>query len=327
MRCSLACPAIVLACCTLACGGPSRSASAPPAAAQPPAAPDASAALDALFADRGPDSTLLADFKTKVGALELSPDDTHRLTAAATAALVESVEPAYEAIIAAMTEQAGRASTDDGVWRFPDGADYYATLLRNYTTTELSADQIHELGLQQVTRIHQEMAALMQPLHIRGTLPQLLATMRDRKDLYYPGGPSGRAMYLAETQKALDAVTAKLPRWFGTLPRAPLVAKPVEPFREKSAGKAFYQRPAPDGSRPGTYYVNLYDMAAMPTTEVEALVYHEGIPGHHLQLAAALGDRFDIRAFHDVVLRNGPVPLDLLDQEVTHWIERRAGEK
>jgi uncharacterized protein (DUF885 family) len=286
------------------------------------------------------------------------------------------------------------------------------------------------------------MAALMQPLHMRGTLPKFLAAMRDRKDLYYPSAPAGRAMYLAETQKALDAVTAKLPQWFATLPRAPLVVKPVEAFREKSAGRAFYQRPAPDGSRPGTYYVNLYDMAAMPTTEVEALVYHEGIPGHHLQLAvqtelsdlpafrkfggvtaysegwglyaeklakdmgqytdpvrdfgrlqlelhrairlvvdtgihakkwtreqairyvldnsaepkqaatkaieryivmpgqataymvgrlkiselrerarAALGDRFDIRAFHDVVLRNGPVPLDLLDAEVTHWIE------
>ena len=129
--------------------------------------------------DGGPDSTLLADFKTKIGALKLSPDEATRLTAAASAALVDSVKPAYEAIIAAMTEQARRASTDDGVWRFPDGADYYATLLRNYTTTELSADQIHDLGLQQVARIHQEMAALMPLLHIRGTLPQFLVAMRD----------------------------------------------------------------------------------------------------------------------------------------------------
>jgi uncharacterized protein (DUF885 family) len=421
----------------------------PPRWVYPFVVSDARNVLKGAPFERGPDSALLADFKTKIAALKLSPEDTSRLTAAASAALTDSVKPAYEAIIAAMTEQARRASTDDGVWRFPDGADYYATLLRNYTTTELSADQIHDLGLQQVARIHQEMAALMPLLHIRGTLPQLLVTMRDRKDLYYPNGPDGRAKYLAETQKALDAVTAKLPQWFATLPRAPLVVKPVEAFREKSAGRAFYQRPAPDGSRPGTYYVNLYDMAAMPTTEVEALVYHEGIPGHHLQLAvqtelsdlpafrkfggvtaysegwglyaeklakdmgqytdpvrdfgrlqlelhrairlvvdtgihakkwtreqairyvldnsaepkqaaakaieryivmpgqataymvgrlkiselrerarAALGDRFDIRAFHDVVLRNGPVPLDLLDAEVTRWIEsQRAGAR
>lgn len=421
----------------------------PPRWVYPFVVSDARNVLKGAPFDGGPDSTLLADFKTKIAALQLSPDETRRLTAAASAALIESVKPAYEAIIAAMMEQATRAPTDDGVWRFPDGADYYATLLKNYTTTELSADQIHELGLQQVARIHQEMTALMPLLHIRGTLPQGLAAMRDRKDLYYPNDASGRAMYLAETQKALDAVTARLPQWFGTLPRAPLVVKRVEEFREKSAGKAFYQRPAPDGSRPGTYYVNLYDMAAMPTMEVEALVYHEGIPGHHLQLAVqteltdlpafrkfggvtaysegwglyaeklakdmglytdpvrdfgrlqlelhrairlvvdtglhakkwtrdqairyvldnsaeprpaatkaieryivmpgqataymvgrlkiselrerarvALGDRFDIRAFHDVVLRNGPVPLDLLDAEVAHWIERqRAGAK
>jgi len=421
----------------------------PPRWVYPFVVSDARNVLKGAPFERGPDSTLLADFKAKIAALKLSPEDTSRLTAAASAALTDSVKPAYEAIITEMTEQARRAPTDDGVWRFPDGADYYATLLRNYTTTELSADQIHDLGLQQVARIHQEMAALMPQLHIHGTLPQLLVAMRDRKDLYYPNGPDGRAKNLAETQQALDAVTAKLPQWFATLPRAPLVVKPVEAFREKSAGKAFYQRPAPDGSRPGTYYVNLYDMAAMPTMEVEALVYHEGIPGHHLQLAVqtelsdlpafrkfggvtaysegwglyaeklakdmgqytdpvrdfgrlqlelhrairlvvdtglhakkwtreqairyvldnsaepkpaaakaieryivmpgqataymvgrlkiselrerartALGDRFDIRAFHDVVLRNGPVPLDLLDTEVMRWIEsERAGAR
>lgn len=392
--------------------------------------------------ERGPDSTLLADFKTKVAALKLAPAETARLVAAASAALVESVKPAYQEVIAAMTEQAKRAPTDDGVWRFADGAAYYATLLKNYTTTELSADRIHQLGLEQVARIHEEMAALMQPLKFHGSMKQFLVYMRDRKDLYYPNGPRGRAMYLAETQKAIDSITVKLPQWFATLPKAPLVVKPVEAFREKSAGKAFYQQPAPDGSRPGTYYVNLYNMAAMPAMEVEALVYHEGIPGHHLQRAVqtelsnlpafrkfggvtaysegwglyaeklakdmgqytdpvrdfgrlqlelhrairlvvdtglhskkwtreqaiqyvvessaeptpscvkaieryivspgqataymvgrlkiselrdrartAFGDRFDIRAFHDVVLRNGPLPLDMLDAQVARWLE------
>ena len=395
--------------------------------------------------ERGADSTLLADFKTKVAALTLPADQSARLIAAASTALTGSVKPAYQEVIAALTEQAKHAPTDDGVWRFADGTDYYTTLLKNYTTTELSPDQIHDLGLQQVARIHEEMTALMQPLGFHGPFKAFLVHMRDRKDLYYPNNAKGRAMYLAETQKAVDAITAKLPQWFATLPKAALVVKPVEAFREKSAGKAFYQRPAPDGSRPGTYYVNLYDMAAMPAMEVEALVYHEGIPGHHLQLAvqtelaelpafrkfggvtaysegwglyaeklakdmgqytdpvrdfgrlqlelhrairlvvdtglhakkwtreqairyvvdnsaeptascrkaieryivmpgqataymvgrlkiselrerarAALGDRFDVRAFHDVVLRDGPLPLDVLDAQVSHWIESRG---
>ena len=390
--------------------------------------------------DRGPDSALLADFTAKLAALKLPAGDAARLTAAASAALIEQVKPAYLDVIAAMTAEEKTAPTEDGIWRLPDGAAYYAALLKNYTTTDLSPDQIHALGLHEVARIHDEMAAVMQPLGFKGDLKKFLVAMRDRKDLYYPNGPDGRARYLAETQKALDAVTAKLPQWFGTLPQAKLDIKPVEAFREKSAGKAFYQRPAPDGSRPGTYYVNLYDMAAMPAMEVEALVYHEGIPGHHLQISVqtevelppfrkfggvvaysegwglyaeklakemgqytdplrdfgrlqlelhrairlvvdsglhakkwtreqairyvldnsaeprasaakaieryivmpgqataymigrlkiselrerarvALGDKFDIRAFHDAVLRSGPLPLDVLDAEVSRWI-------
>jgi uncharacterized protein (DUF885 family) len=394
--------------------------------------------------ERGADSTLLADIKSKVAALKLAPDASAKLIAAASAALVDSVKPAYLEVIAAMTDVAKQAPTDDGIWRFGDGAAYYTTLLKNYTTTDLSPDQIHELGLQQVARIHEEMSALMHPIAFRGTLKQFLVHMRDRKDLYFPNGPKGRAMYLAETQKALDGITGKLPQWFATLPKAPLVVKPVEAFREKSAGKAFYQRPAPDGSRPGTYYVNLYNMAQMPAMEVEALFYHEGVPGHHLQLAvqteltelpafrkfggvtaysegwglyaeklakdmglytdpvrdfgrlqlelhrairlvvdtglhhkkwtreqaieyivsnsaeprpscvkaieryivnpgqataymvgrlkiselrdrarATLGERFDIRGFHDAVLRNGPLPLEMLEAQVSRWIESK----
>lgn len=414
----------------------------PPRWVYPYVLDDARNVLKGAPFERGPDSALLADVKTKVAALKLAPDASARLVAAASAALVESVKPAYQEVIAALTAQAKTAPSDDGVWRFADGAAYYATLLRNYTTTALTAEQVHELGLREVARIHQEMAALRQALGVRGDLKQLLVTMRDRKDLYFPNDARGRAMYLAETQKALDAIAAKLPQWFGTLPRAPLVVKPVEAFREKSAGKAFYQRPAPDGSRPGTYYVNLYNMTAMPSMEVEALFYHEGLPGHHLQLAiqteltdlppfrtfggvtaysegwglyaeklakdmgqytdplrdfgrlqlelhrairlvvdsglhakkwtraqairyvldnsaepaaaatkaieryivnpgqataymigrlkiselrdrarAALGERFEIRGFHDIILRSGPLPLEVLDAEVSRWIE------
>ena len=120
---------------------------------------------------------------------------------------------------------------------------------------------------------------------VKGDLQAFFNYMRTEPKFYAPETAEGRALYLSETQKAQDAITPLLPKWFGILPKAPLVVKPVEAFREKSAGKAFYQRPAPDGSRPGTYYANLYKMADMPLTEVEALFYHEGVPGHHLQLA------------------------------------------
>jgi uncharacterized protein (DUF885 family) len=238
----------------------------------------------APFSD-GPDAPLYDDFKSKVAKLAISQTEKDLLIADAAQALTASVKPAYEALIAEMTAQEKVAGTDDGIWRFPDGAGYYAERLANYTTTNMTPDQIHELGLAQVARIHNEMQAVQKKMGVKGDLQAFFNYMRTEPKFYAPETEEGRALYLSETQKAQDAVTPLLPQWFGTLPKAPLVVKPVEAFREKSAGKAFYQRPAPDGSRPGTYYANLYKMADMPLTEVEALFYHEGIPGHHLQLA------------------------------------------
>lgn len=235
--------------------------------------------------DAGPDAPLYADFKAKVAKLAISDVEKNLLIEQAAQALNTAVKPAYEALIAEMTAQEKVAGTDDGVWRFPDGAGYYAERLSNYTTTNMTADHIHELGLAQVARIHREMAVVQKKMGVKGDLQAFFKYMRETPKFYAPETDEGRALYLAETQKAQDAITPLLPKWFGTLPKAPLVVKRVEEFREKSAGKAFYQRPAPDGSRPGTYYANLYKMADMPLTEVEALFYHEGIPGHHLQLA------------------------------------------
>ena len=238
----------------------------------------------APFSD-GPDAPLFADFKAKVGKLKITQIEKDILIADAAQALTNAVKPAYEALIAEMTAQEKVAGTDDGVWRFPDGAGYYAERLSNYTTTNMTPDQIHELGLAQVARIHKEMGVVQKKMGVKGDLQAFFKYMRTEPKFYALETEEGRALYLSETQKAQDAITPLLPQWFGILPKAPLVVKPVEAFREKSAGKAFYQRPAPDGSRPGTYYANLYKMADMPLTEVEALLYHEGVPGHHLQLA------------------------------------------
>lgn len=235
--------------------------------------------------DSGPDAPLFADFKGKVGKLNISQIEKDLLIADAAQALNSAVKKAYEALISEMTAQEKVAGTDDGVWRFKDGAGYYAERLANYTTTNMTPEQIHQLGLAQVARIHKEVGVVQKKMGVKGDLQAFFKYMRTEPKFYAPETAEGRALYLSETQKAKDAITPLLPKWFGTLPQAPLVVKPVEAFREKSAGKAFYQSPAPDGSRPGTYYANLYKMADMPLTEVEALFYHEGVPGHHLQLA------------------------------------------
>jgi uncharacterized protein (DUF885 family) len=231
----------------------------------------------------GADNDVYADFKEKVGKLGIPAETKTALIAEAHDALINSMGPAYSRVIAALKDQQSRAGTDDGIWRFSNGAPMYQALLRYYTTTDLTPDQVHELGLAQVARIHGEMEAIRDQVGFKGTLQQFFAHIRDGKQFYYPNTPAGKQTYLDESKKAQTQVAAQLPRYFGQLPKTALLIKPVEPFREKSAGKAFYNDPPPDGSRPGIYYVNLYDMKNMPSVEVEALFCHEGIPGHHLQ--------------------------------------------
>ncbi len=231
------------------------------------------------------DSPLLADFKTKVGKLDLPAAERDALIAAATTALLTSVKPAYERLIASMNAQEKRAGNIDGIWRLKDGKAYYAANLASYTTTSLSADQIHDLGLAQVARIQAEMMEIARKVGFTGDLKAFLARMRDDRSFVLPDGDTGKAEYLRRANAYLDDLRRKLPQYFTNLPKAPVLVKAVEPFREKSAGKAFYQSPAEDGSRPGTVYVNLYRMADMPTIEIEPLIYHEGLPGHHLERA------------------------------------------
>ncbi|MEQ8264556.1 DUF885 domain-containing protein [Pseudohaliea sp.] len=239
----------------------------------------------APYDDSGEDSTLWADFQDKVAGLALDGETRDRLLAEARTALVEVVEPAYERLIAAVEAQAKNAAEADGIWRFPRAEDYYATRLNWYTTTELGADEIHEIGLAEVSRIHGEMRAIMDVVGFEGSLQDFFAFMRTDEQFYYPNTDAGRADYLAEARRSIDAMRKRLPEYFGLLPEAEIVVKRVEAFREQSAGKAFYQAPPKDGSRPGIYYANLYDMANMPTYQLQALAFHEGIPGHHMQRA------------------------------------------
>lgn len=230
---------------------------------------------------QGPNNAVVEDLAAKVAKLDIDAAEKARLTAAAKAAWAGSAGPAYGRLLAEMKRQQASAPTQDGVWRLPDGKAYYEALLANYTTTDMTATQIHDLGLSEVARIHGEMKTIMAKVGFKGTLQQFFEHLRTSPQYYH----TTREAYLAEVDARTKAMEARLPAFFNTLPKAALQVKAVEAFREKSAGKAFYQSPSPDGSRPGTYYVNLYDLRDMPKTELEALAYHEGVPGHHLQRA------------------------------------------
>ena len=245
--------------------------------------------------DNGADSPIYNDLKTKVNKLDIPVAEKNALINSGANALKNNLKPAYQKIIAEMQRQQKMSSQGDGIWRFKDGADYYKERLANYTNTNLTPDQVHQIGLDNVTRIHGQMRKIMADVGFKGDLNAFFEYLRNGDEFFY----DSREAYLADVDSKLAAMKAKLPEFFNTLPEAPLEIKAVEAFREKSAGKAFYQSPAPDGSRPGTYYVNLYNLKDMSKTELEALAYHEGLPGHHLQRAiqTELGDLPPFRRF------------------------------
>jgi uncharacterized protein (DUF885 family) len=237
--------------------------------------------------DTGADSTLLADFSKKVSQLDADEHSKKLLLDEAKVALLTSVKPAYTSLIRYLNTLEQQADTVDGVWRFKDGAAFYNDELKRITTTDLTADEIHQIGLDEVARIHAEMQAIMQKTSFDGDLKAFFKFMQTDPQFYYPDTEAGQAAYLAEATAVIDNMRTRLDELFLVKPKADMIVKAVEAFREQSAGKAFYQRPSMDGSRPGIYYANLYRMSDMPKYELEALAYHEGIPGHHMQLAIA----------------------------------------
>ena len=239
------------------------------------------------FTPEGDDSPLMADFRAKAGALDIGEDGRNALLADAEAALLSSVQPAYLRLLALFEEQAAATTEDDGAWKLPDGADYYSARLKHYTTTDLTADEIHEIGLREVARIQDQMRAIMARVDFEGDLQDFYAFVRSDPQFTYPDTDAGRDAYIADATAIIDEMRARSDGLFLTKPKADMVVKRVEPFREATAFGAFYDAPAVDGSRPGTYYINLKDMADQPKFLQQALAYHEGIPGHHMQIAIA----------------------------------------
>jgi len=234
---------------------------------------------------KGDLSTILADFKKKIDKLEIEDAEREKLYAGAIMALKTSFKPAFENLISEMKIMQAKATSDDGVWKLPDGADYYANRLKRMTTTDMSATEIHDLGLSEVARIHDEMRAIMKQVGFKGTLQEFFTEVKNDEAQYYEDSDAGREAYLSDATALIDTMKTKLDDVFIVKPKAGLVVKKVEAFREKSAGKAFYNQPSADGSTPGTYYANLYQITDMPKYQMEALAYHEGIPGHHMQIA------------------------------------------
>lgn len=242
----------------------------------------------APFTKTNVDSPLWTDFKKKLRGIKLKPEQQKIYLAQAQKVLTETVQPAYEKLLKAVRELESHATADDGAWKFPNGTEFYNSRLARYTTTKMTADEIHQLGLKNVARLRADMEKIQQKLGVKGSLQDFFKSVRADKNQYYPGTPAGRSAYLKQAEKYLANIQTKVPNYFRLIPKTPMVVKSVEKYREEGAGKAFYEEPSDDGSRPGMYYVNLRDLNDVPKFEAEALLYHEGIPGHHFQIALGI---------------------------------------
>ena len=383
-------------------------------------------------------NVLLTDFSGKVDKLTIDKAAKDKLVAEAKTIIATTVKESYQKLLDYWTALDKKAEKSEGVWSLPDGEAYYQYCLRNNTTTNISPDSIFETGQREVARIKGEMKAIMKQVNYKNdSLQDFFAFLRTDKQFKYSNDDKGRAQLLAESTNYLDTIKlVYLSKLFNHVPKAPLVVKAVEKFREKSAAGAFYEDPSEDGTRPGRFYVSLYNVNDQPKFQMEALCYHEGLPGHHMQIAlaqelksvpkfrrhggntayiegwalyseripkemglyqdpysdfgrlsmeifraarlvvdagihliqntanapgdckheieryfiwpgqatgykigmlkilalrdkakAALGDKFDIRQFHDVVLMNGSVPLTVLEELVDKYIARVKDEK
>jgi uncharacterized protein (DUF885 family) len=202
--------------------------------------------------------------------------------------LKENFKPAYDRLIVWLEKYIPEAEEKPtGVSRHPDGEAFYAQRLQQMTTTDLSADEIHNIGLKEVARIQSEMEAIKEKVGFKGSLQDFFAFVNKDPQFYYPNTDEGRQTYLDESEKFLAEIEQKLPDYFGILPKADLVVKRVEAFREQDGAPAHYRQGTPDGSRPGTYYIHLLNMQSLNTSNLEGIAYHEGSPGHHMQISIA----------------------------------------
>ena len=243
-------------------------------------------------ADAGTDSAIWSDIQRKLQSLLdeelLTEDQATALRAEAKTALLTSFGPAYEAIIAwAEEERLTAAEVATGVGALEGGNAYYAHLLTQQTTTDLSADEIHTIGLEEVARLRNEMLVIMDEVDFQGDLQAFFEEVRTGTWNYYPDTDEGRQAYIDDATAAIENLKALLPTYFGLLPKAGLIVKRVEAFRERDGAAQHYYAGTPDGSRPGIYYAHLSDMTAMPKNQLEVIAYHEGLPGHHMQISIA----------------------------------------
>lgn len=258
----------------------------PPMMVYPKILPGAQNVLKgAPFEETAEDGILLADFRSKLESLEMDPEEKAILLNDAANALSGPFRNGYQALITELMRLQAIADNDHGVWSLPDGELFYTNRIKNWTTVSKTPEELHQLGLAEVARIRAEMQQIMNEVSFEGDLAAFFEYVRTNPENYYENTEEGRQEYIREATLLIEGIYDIADQYFNVLPKAPLEVRRVEPWREAGSSTAFYNRPSPDGSRPGVYYINQQNMNAVQKHIMNSLAYHEGAPGHHFQIA------------------------------------------
>ncbi len=235
------------------------------------------------------ENILMVSLVEKMDEADLPDEAQQRLVLAARAQIEETVYPAYDRLIDYFVALDDKVSENHGIWALPDGDQVYDLAVRLFTTTDYTPDFIHTFGLSEVERIQGEILAILaaEGRDVGAGFTAAIAEMASNPDFYYSDSSEGREQILADYTAMIEEITAGLDPYFDVTAEAPVEVQRIPEFREKTAPGAYYQPPAMDGSRPGVFYANLYDLEATPRYSMRTLAYHEAVPGHHFQLAIA----------------------------------------
>ena len=238
----------------------------------------------------GTENPLLDVFVRKIDELDLGNEKKEILIADLNNALNTSFYPAYNALLDYFRDTQGLASIHDGAWSLPNGDEYYALRLRSYTTTDFSAQQIHDIGLSEVSRITKRMGEILDEIGYQSNKPVglIMNDLNEDENFLYADSPDRKEIVVADYNEMVTAATLGMKDYFYKLPNAAVEVRAVPEYSEKTQAGGYYMSPSLDGKRPGVFYANLYDIKQTPTYSMQALAFHEAIPGHHLQIALNL---------------------------------------
>jgi uncharacterized protein (DUF885 family) len=245
--------------------------------------------MRAFIAKPAIENTLYTSFTKKLEPLaSVSAEEKTALKARVATAITGHIYPAYQRLIDYFAALEPKTTTDDGVWKLPEGDAFYAHQLHTFTTTRMTPQQVHDLGVSEVARIEAEMRAILDSQgHTGGTPAEWLVKLQKEDRFLFANNNDGRTAALADYTRLIGESLERSKQFFGLLPKSKIEVQRIPEFKETTAPAAYYQRPALDGARPGVFYANLRDLREVAKFSMKTLAYHEGVPGHHFQIAIA----------------------------------------